>query len=107
MTSTNQPNDFLSFSPGTNFDKYEPKKMPTTERAVNEIRNFQSTSIFDKSPTKPMRDLAAMINNEVPTAIFMGKRANKTKAGIIKNPPPAPTIPVRIPTTPPSRAIIR
>jgi hypothetical protein len=31
-----------------------------------------------------------IINSEVPTACFMGKLAKNNKAGIIKNPPPAP-----------------
>ena len=46
-----------------------------------------------------------MIKSEVPTAIFIGSLTNKTKAGIIKNPPPAPTTPVSVPTTKPSAAI--
>ena len=43
-----------------------------------------------------------MINRDVPIAIFISSPANKTKAGIIKNPPPAPTKPVIAPTTTPS-----
>ena len=42
-----------------------------------------------------------MINNDVPTACFMGKLAKNNKAGIIKNPPPAPRKPVTIPTKKP------
>ncbi|MNT48049.1 hypothetical protein D3C72_1848090 [compost metagenome] len=42
-----------------------------------------------------------MINNEVPTACFMGSLAKKSRAGIIKNPPPAPRNPVTIPTKKP------
>ena len=106
MTSTNQPKVFLSLSPEKNLERYVPKKIPTTENAVKGNKKVQSTAKFDKSPKNPMSDLAAIINNEVPTAIFIGKRAKSTKAGIIKNPPPAPTMPVSIPTKPPSRAII-
>ena len=46
-----------------------------------------------------------MINKDVPTAFFMGNLAKRTSAGIIKNPPPAPTIPVNTPTTAPSAII--
>ena len=51
-----------------------------------------------KSPPKPMLELIKMINNDVPTACFMGKLAKKSNAGMIKNPPPAPKKPVTIPT---------
>lgn len=73
-----------------------------TENAVKLKRKGQSMSIFSTSPMKPIKDLMAMISNEVATAFFMGNLANKTKAGIIKKPPPAPTIPVKTPTTNPS-----
>jgi len=39
----------------------------------------------------------ATINNEVPIAFFIGVFANSNKAGIIKNPPPAPTNPATNP----------
>ena len=35
-------------------------------------------------------------------AFFMGSLPNNTKAGIIKNPPPAPTIPVNMPSAKPT-----
>ena len=54
------------------------------------------------SPKKPNNDLIAIIINDVATAFFIGKFAKRTSAGIIKNPPPAPTIPVNTPTTKPS-----
>jgi len=43
-----------------------------------------------------------IINNEVPTAVLKGSPVKKTKAGIIKNPPPAPTSPVKNPMMSPS-----
>ena len=49
-----------------------------------------------------MIDLRAIIIKEVPIAIFISNPANKTNAGIIKKPPPAPTKPVTTPTTRPS-----
>ena len=50
-----------------------------------------------------MNDLIAIIINEVPIAFFIDKPANKTNAGMMINPPPAPTIPVKIPTINPSK----
>ena len=46
-----------------------------------------------------------IFNKEVATAFFIGNFANNTKAGIIKKPPPAPTIPVMAPTIIPSAMI--
>lgn len=57
------------------------------------------------SPENPMRDFAAMITSDVPTASFMGIPARITRAGIIRKPPPAPTSPVKIPTRAPSRIV--
>ena len=51
-----------------------------------------------KSPPKPMLEFIKIINNEVPTACFIGKLAKNNNAGIIKKPPPAPKNPVTIPT---------
>gem|GEM_PF-3692276 len=80
--------------------------MPPMAIAEKTRRNFQSiTSPPFRSPVKPMSDLAAMMMSDVPTACFMGSFANRTRAGMIKNPPPAPTIPVIVPTTMPSTKI--
>ncbi len=43
-----------------------------------------------------------MMNNDVPTAVLNFNPVKKTKAGIIKNPPPAPTKPVKKPINKPS-----
>ena len=73
------------------------------DKALNELRNIQSIfNVVDKSPVKPMSDFMAIIIKEVPTAFFIGNPASKTKAGMIKNPPPAPTNPVKAPTNKPS-----
>ena len=55
---------------------------------------------------KPINDLNAIIISDVATAFFIGNFAKRTSAGIIKNPPPAPTMPVKKPTTIPSNAIM-
>ena len=47
----------------------------------------------------------ASLDDVVPTACFIGSFANNTSAGMIKKPPPAPTMPVIIPTTAPSTRI--
>ena len=38
----------------------------------------------------------------VPTAVFISRPVTKTKTGMIRKPPPAPTRPVRTPTARPS-----
>ena len=50
----------------------------------------------------PKIDFKAIIISEVPIAFFIPKLVNTTKAGIIRNPPPAPTKPVTAPTKRPS-----
>ena len=45
------------------------------------------------SPKKPISEFIVIMNKEVPTAFFIGNLANKTKDGIIRNPPPAPINP--------------
>jgi len=102
---TNQPNPFFNFLPSIKFDKYIPINIPITDMPVKLSKNSQSIIKFSTSPINPINDLIAIINNDVATAFFIGSLANKTKAGIIKNPPPAPTIPVSIPTTNPSTSI--
>ena len=69
-------------------------KIPTTDNEVKDNKNTQSISKFWTSPINPINEFIAIMNNEVPMAFFMGKLANKTKDGIIKNPPPAPTKPM-------------
>ena len=78
-----------------------PKKIPIIEIPVKMPKKAQSMVRFCTSPKKPISELTAIINKEVATASFIGKPASKTKAGIIKNPPPAPKIPVIIPINSP------
>ena len=61
-------------------------------------KNFQSTSIIPRLPTKPINELIAIILNEVPIDFFIGTLMKKISTGIIINPPPAPTNPVINPT---------
>ena len=60
---------------------------------------------LETSPKKPVKLFTEMITNEVPTAIFIGSFDSITNAGIIRNPPPAPTNPVKSPTKAPSNRI--
>ena len=70
---------------------------------IHLVRCFESDKITHvNSEINPINDLTAIINKEVATAFFIGSFANITNAGIIRNPPPAPTTPVRIPITKPS-----
>ena len=104
IVKTKKPNPFLRLFPSIKFVRYTPIKIPTIDKRVNTDRSYQSKIRFElpKSPRKPNKDLIAIINKEVATAFFIGSFANKTRAGIIKKPPPAPTIPVKIPTIKPS-----
>ena len=70
--------------------------------AVTDNNKVQSMVLFPKSPVNPISDFAAIIKSDVPTACFIGSLLSITSAGIIKNPPPAPTRPVSIPTSAPS-----
>lgn len=60
-----------------------------------------------KSLPNPIKELINIINSEVPTACFMGKLAKNNKAGIIKNPPPAPKNPIINPIKNPIIASIK
>ena len=69
------------------------------ENPVNNKRKGQSIKPpVWISPVKPISDFAAIINKEVPIASFISSPANNTSAGMIRNPPPAPTKPVNVPT---------
>ena len=84
------------------FERLLPMKIPTIDINDTMLNNFQSMSMLLRSPVKPINDFAAIINKEVPTAFFIGKFANNTNAGMIRNPQPAPTRPVNTPTKAPS-----
>lgn len=58
----------------------------------------------NKSPLKPITELIKIINNEVPTDCFIDKLAKNNRAGMIKNPPPAPKKPIMKPTKKPITA---
>lgn len=51
----------------------------------------------------PISEFIEIISSDVATAFFIGNLANNTKAGIMRNPPPAPTSPAITPTKIPSR----
>ena len=59
------------------------------------------------APKKPNNDFIAMIMRDVPIAFFISKPEKKMSAGTIRNPPPAPTRPVTIPTRKPSSMIFK
>ena len=72
--------------------------IPKIEISVKINKNVQWILLWCKSPVKPINELRAIMNRDVPMAFFIGSFANKTRAGIIKKPPPAPMIPVSKPT---------
>ena len=77
--------------------------MPKIDKLQKASKNFQSIVKCCKSPVNPIKELIEITINEVATASFIGNLAKNTKAGTIKNPPPAPTKPVTIPTTNPCK----
>ena len=96
---TNFGNSFFDIAKNTGLSFSEVAK------AATEVKSTQSMTVSPPSPKNPINDLAAIITNDVPTASFIGSLDKRTKAGIIKKPPPAPTKPVTTPTTAPSNKI--
>src|SRR5680860_7858 len=76
--------------------------IPDIEIAVKMRRKVQWMFILPISPKNPINELMAIMNNEVPMAVFMGSLASKTRMGIMINPPPEPTSPVIIPVNNPN-----
>ncbi len=59
-----------------------------------------------KSPKKnPIKEFIQTMTNEVEIALLMGNFAFNINAGTIKNPPPAPINPIKIPKKNPSVTI--
>ena len=82
-----------------------PKNIPMVDMVVKTNRNFQFISVFPRSPKNPINDFMAMMNNVVATAFFIWIFSNKTKAGIIRKPPPIPKTPVNRPIIIPAKII--
>ena len=99
MIRTKMPKLFFSFSASNFLATNPPMNIPAI--AIEEIvpRNFQLMVKWPRSPANPTSEFKAMINSDVPTAFFISRPSNKTKVGIIRNPPPAPSKPVVRPMT--------
>ena len=98
IASTIQPKSGFSFFPSIFFEIPVPIKIPTTDNALNVNRKVQSCFTIFMVLRNPKVEFIAIIKSEVATARFIFKPSNMTKAGTIKNPPPAPINPVIIPT---------
>lgn len=98
----NHPNTGFNFSPLIFFDNCVPMKIPTIAIADILPKKFQSIFRSFTDEKNPIRELIDIITKEVPMATFMGIFRKLTNAGIIIKPPPAPTNPVKNPTTEPS-----
>ena len=79
--------------------------IPSVANKTITIKKFQSMVVCDISPINPTMDLILIIKMEEAIAFFIGSFPKITNAGMIKNPPPAPTIPVNMPS--PSPTIIK
>ncbi len=102
MQQTNHPNAGFSFWADIFEEIAIPIKIPAVEKRENINRKAQSIAAPEESsPANPTKAFAAITKSEVPTDILMGMRAKNTSAGMIKNPPPIPTMPVRMPVKKP------
>ena len=100
------PNPFFNLSPLIRLPRNAPIKIPIIVMPLKDKIKCQSISMVKASPKKnPDNDFSAIIIKEVPIAFLISRLANKTKAGMIRNPPPAPTKPVIAPTIKPSIGI--
>ena len=102
VIKTNHPKAGFNLEPGIYFESCKPIKIPIIDNAA--IDNNKVQSIIYSSeilPINPMLEFNTIITNEVPIAFFIGSFAKMTNAGIIKNPPPAPTNPAKNPTPKP------
>ena len=100
------PNPFFNLSPLIRLPRNSPIKIPIIVMLLKDKIKCQSISMVKASPKKkPDNDFSAIIIKEVPIAFLISRLANKTKAGMIRNPPPAPTKPVKAPTIKPSIGI--
>lgn len=94
----------FNLSPFIFFDNCVPMTIPIIAINVILIKKLQSISKWFTEEKNPIRELREMMTKEVPMATFIGIFKKLTNAGIIIKPPPAPTNPVKIPTTEPSPA---
>ena len=74
------------------------------ESPVKLKRKGQSIWTLSNEEANPISEFTEIINKEVPTACFIETPTSITKAGTIRNPPPAPIKPVMIPTRSPCEA---
>ena len=103
MANTNQPNPFFSLAPSILLFKKLPNIIPPVAKTTILANKEKSTEVWVRSPANPNRDLMVIINKEEAIAYFIGSLPKSTNAGIIKNPPPAPTIPVTSPSIIPTK----
>ena len=101
IVKTSQPKRGFSFLPSIFFEMEIPIKIPTTDNALKIKRKFQSCLTIFKVVKNPKIEFMEIMKSEVATALFILIPNNITKAGTIKNPPPAPINPVIIPTNSP------
>lgn len=98
------PKTGFSFLPSIFLDNSVPMRIPIIEIAEIVPKKFQLISTLFIDEKNPIKELNETITNEVPMATFIGVFNKLTNAGMIKNPPPAPSKPVMIPTAEPCPA---
>ena len=98
INKTTQPKSGLSFLLSIFLARFTPAIIPITESPVKINKNCQLTSILSIEEPNPIKELKDIMNKDVATASFIEIPKSIINAGTIKNPPPAPTKPVTIPT---------
>lgn len=101
------PNQRESFSGEIFSWRRIPRMSPTRAVPIATARKELSMTRFGlpRSPSEPISDLLAMMMREVAAACAMVSHSRSMSAGTIRNPPPAPTSPVMVPTTSHSRRV--
>ena len=98
----NQPNPFFKELEETFLASEFPKNIPPMAMAENGNKINQLGENRVKSPTNPKVDLTEMINNDVAMAFFISNLPKRWSNGMIRKPPPAPTVPVKRPSIKPA-----
>ena len=75
-----------------------PASNPIIANPVNFNKNSQSMLEMCSELAKPSKELIDIMKSDVPMAFFISRLRSITNAGTIRKPPPAPIIPVIIPT---------
>src|SRR5690625_1690868 len=101
ISNTNQPKPVRNVLAGILAARRAPKSEPPIARAVKARVTGQLMLTAKTCPPRAAAFFITIVSSEVPMARCIDNPANTTRAGTIRNPPPAPTNPVTAPTPAP------